>query len=335
MRVLLTGGAGYIGAHVAIELQQQGHEVVIADNFANSRRGTAARIERVTGIAPELFDIDVANRSQLDELFSVIRVEAVIHLAGHKSVEDSVRDPLEYYDNNLLSTLSLLSVMRRWSVRKMVFSSSATVYQEPTHPPISETSTVGLGQTSPYGRTKAMIEAILADFAGSDPLFEASILRYFNPVGAHMSGLIGEAPLGKPSNLLPLVGQAAMGQRAHVSVFGNSYDTLDGTGVRDYIHVVDLALGHVAALEGLARGVETFNLGTGTGHSVLDVIKAYERAAGRQVPYRLEASRNGDVARSFADVSKVKRELGWTASRTLDDSCRDDWRWRRGNADLD
>jgi len=328
MRVLLTGGAGYIGSHVAVELQQLGHEVIIVDNFTNSARGIENRVEQITQVSPEIHDLDVADRSQLEDLFSVARIDSVIHLAGHKAVAESVRNPLKYYRNNLSTTMTLLETMMAHGVGRLVFSSSATVYEEPTLPPITELSPVGLALTNPYGRTKAIIEGLLHDLAASDPTFEISILRYFNPVGAHQSGLIGENPTGTPNNLLPIVGQVAAGRRDRVSVFGDQFDTPDGTGVRDYIHVVDLALGHVAALNRLRPGAHSYNLGTGRGHSVLDVIGTYGRVIGREIPYAVEEARVGDVATSFADVTKAQRELAWRATRSLEDSCRDAWRWQ-------
>lgn len=333
LRVLLTGGAGYIGSHVAVELLEQNHTVIVADSLANSSDESLRRVQSIAGASLDFHMIDLTDEEATLALFEQVHVDAVMHFAGSKSVGESLSNPLEYYRNNVGSALSVLSAMKSHGVTKFVFSSSATVYEEPAPLPAPETAATGLRLANPYGRTKAMIESILLDLANADPLFEASILRYFNPVGAHASGLIGEDPRGTPNNLMPFVSQVATGQREKVLVFGDKYDTPDGTGVRDYIHVVDLAHGHIAALDHLSPGVQVFNLGTGRGSSVLEVIAAYSAAAGRTIPFEVVAARDGDVATSYADVSRAETVLGWKATRTLQDSCEDSWRWQSANPD--
>ena len=331
MKILLTGGAGYIGSHTAVELLDDGHSVVIIDNLSNSSRESIARVESITDQKIDFYEADVRDKSALDEIFTDHNIDAVIHFAGLKAVGESVEKPLEYYRNNLDSTLELLDAMKRHGVTKLVFSSSATVYGTPQSLPLTEESPVGAGITNPYGQTKYMIEQIITDFAKSWPEFEATILRYFNPVGAHSSGLIGEDPKGIPNNLLPYVSQVAVGKREFVSVFGDDYDTPDGTGVRDYIHVVDLARGHVAALEGSRAGMNVYNLGTGNGVSVLELIKAFSESSGQEVPYKITARRPGDVASCYADASKAANKLGWRAEHTIHEACRDSWRWQSNN----
>jgi UDP-glucose 4-epimerase len=333
MRVLLTGGAGYIGSHTAVELLKSGHDVTVLDNLANSNVESIRRVEHITGRKVSLHIGDLTNSGDVETVFAGETIDAVVHFAGLKSVAESVSMPLEYYRNNIDSTLVLLDAMTRWQVKDLVFSSSATVYEPDGSNPVSESGTVGLDLANPYGRTKAMIEHILRDFAVADAGMRIAILRYFNPVGAHPSGLIGEDPKGIPNNLMPYVSQVAQGKRDRVSVFGDQYETHDGTGVRDYVHVVDLAAGHVAALAGLAPGVDAFNLGTGRGASVLEVIDAFSSVIERPVPFEIVAPRPGDVASSFADVSKSKSVLGWEAKLTLEDACADAWRWQSSNPD--
>jgi UDP-glucose 4-epimerase len=331
MRVLLTGGAGYIGSHTAVELLQGGHDVIVFDNLVNSNVESVRRVEHITGRNISLHVGDLTDPPQVEKVFAHERIDAVVHLAGLKSVAESVVDPLEYYRNNIDSTLVLLDTMARWQVKDLVFSSSATVYEPGEVNPVAENARVGLNLANPYGRSKAMIEHILVDLAAAHTDLRIAILRYFNPVGAHRSGLIGEYPKGVPNNLMPYVAQVALGKRDRVSVFGDQYSTHDGTGMRDYVHVVDLAAGHVAALAGLRRGVEAFNLGTGRGASVLEVIAAFSAVTERPVPFEIVAPRAGDVASSFADVSKSKNLLGWEAKLTLEDACADAWRWQTSN----
>jgi UDP-glucose 4-epimerase len=329
--ILVTGGTGYIGSHTCVELIQAGHAVVIVDNLSNSRVEVLARIEAITGTRPDFEQGDVRDVAFLDRVLATRQPNAVIHFAGLKAVGESVAKPLAYYDNNVTGSLTLLAAMRRAGVRTMVFSSSATVYGDPHRVPIREDFPVSA--TNPYGRSKLMIEEILADLAHAEPDWRIARLRYFNPVGAHTSGLIGEDPNGIPNNLMPFIAQVAVGRRDHLSVFGDDYPTPDGTGVRDYIHVVDLALGHLAALDALraASGLLTVNLGTGVGYSVLDVVRAFEQASGRPVPYRIAPRRAGDIARCYADPSLAARLLGWRARHGLDAMCADTWRWQRGN----
>ena len=328
---LVTGGAGYIGSHTLIELINNNFEVVVIDNLANSSRESLRRVEQITGHEIPFVEADVRDQSALDDIFTTYDIDSVIHFAGLKAVGESVAKPLEYYDNNLVSTMTLLEAMREHNVKQLVFSSSATVYGSPSELPLRETSTVGVGLTNPYGKTKYMIEQIIQDYCAADPTFEATILRYFNPIGAHQSGQIGEDPNGIPNNLLPYVAQVAVGKLQSVGVFGDDYDTPDGTGVRDYIHVVDLARGHVAALQHMKAGASIYNLGTGSGTSVLEIIKAFSKACGRDLPYEIKPRRAGDIAACYADCSKAERELGWRAELSIEQACADSWRWQSQN----
>ena len=328
---LVTGGAGYIGSHTLIELINNNFDVVVVDNLVNSSRESLRRVEQITGHEIPFIEADVRDQSVLDDIFTTYSIDSVIHFAGLKAVGESVAKPLEYYDNNLVSTLALLEAMRKHGVKQLVFSSSATVYGSPSELPLRETSTVGVGLTNPYGKTKYMIEQIIQDYCAADPTFEATILRYFNPIGAHQSGQIGEDPNGIPNNLLPYVAQVAVGKLQSVGVFGNDYDTPDGTGVRDYIHVVDLARGHVAALQHMKAGVSIYNLGTGSGTSVLEIIKAFSKACGRDLPYEIKPRRAGDIAACYADCSKAERELGWRAKLSIEQACADSWHWQSQN----
>ena len=332
MTVLLTGGAGYIGSHSAVELLAAGHEAVIADDLSNASEKAVARVEQISGKSVRFYRIDINDRSALRRVFAENRIDAVMHFAGFKAVGESVREPLKYYRNNLGSTLSLLQCMDEAGCRRIIFSSSATVYGTPKALPLTEDSPVG-PCSNPYGWTKLMIEQILRDWVATDPETSVVLLRYFNPVGAHPSGLIGEAPNGIPNNLMPYISQVAVGRRERLSVFGNDYPTPDGTGVRDYIHVVDLARGHVAALGWAAahRGTEVFNLGTGRGSSVLQLVAAFERAAGVPIPYVIASRREGDVPECWADPGKAERLLGWRAELGLDEMCRDSWNWQQKN----
>ena len=330
-KVLVTGGAGYIGSHTVVELVGAGHEVVVLDNLSNASRRSLERVERITGVRVPLVEGDIRDAALLRELLARERFDATLHFAGLKAVGESVATPLEYYDCNIAGTTTLLECLREAGVCDFVFSSSATVYGDPQSVPIREDAPTG--PTNPYGRTKWMIEFILRDLAAADPRWSIGILRYFNPAGAHPSGLIGEDPRGIPNNLMPFVSQVAVGRREALSVFGGDYPTHDGTGVRDYIHVVDLARGHLAALEhALERnGAFTVNLGTGIGYSVLDVVAAFERASGRTVPYRIVDRRPGDVAACYADPSYAAELLGWRARLGIDDMCADAWRWQQKN----
>ncbi len=329
--ILVTGGAGYIGSHTLIELINNNFNVVVVDNLVNSSRESLRRVEQITGHEIPFIEADVRDRSVLDDIFTTYSIDSVIHFAGLKAVGESVAKPLEYYDNNLVSTMALLEAMRKHGVKQLVFSSSATVYGSPSELPLRETSTVGVGLTNPYGKTKYMIEQIIQDYCAADPAFEATILRYFNPIGAHESGQIGEDPNGIPNNLLPYVAQVAVGKLQSVGVFGDDYDTPDGTGVRDYIHVVDLARGHVAALQHMKAGANVYNLGTGSGTSVLEIIKAFSKACGRDLPYEIKPRRTGDIAACYADCSKAERELGWRAELSIEQACADSWRWQSQN----
>ena len=332
MKILLTGGAGYIGSHTAIELINKGYEVVIADNFYNAKPVVIDRIEEISGVRPTVYAIDVADKAALTKLFSEQEIDSVIHFAGYKAVGESVAKPIEYYRNNLDTTLTLLEVMREFGVKKIVFSSSATVYGVPEVVPLHEQLPTK-GCTNPYGWTKYMIEQILRDVSVAYPEMSCVLLRYFNPVGAHKSGKIGEDPQGIPNNLMPYISQVAVGKLKELSVFGDDYDTHDGTGVRDYIHVVDLAKGHVCAIEYAAKneGSEVINLGTGVGYSVLDMVKAFEKTTGKAVPYKIAPRRAGDVAECYSDPAKAKKLLGWTAEYNLEDMCADAWRWQSQN----
>ncbi len=331
MNVLLTGGAGYIGSHTAVECQEAGHKVVVFDNLSNSSVTSLDRVTQITGKPVHFVHGDIRDRAALRQVFSDIAIDAVVHFAGLKAVGESVEKPLLYYDNNVAGSVVLFEEMAAAGVKTVVFSSSATVYGDPATVPITED--FPLSATNPYGRSKLFIEEMLRDIARSDPGWNISLLRYFNPVGAHESGLIGEDPRGIPNNLMPYVAQVAVGRLPFLSVFGGDYPTPDGTGVRDYIHVVDLARGHVAALNKLSHlgGVQTWNLGTGRGVSVLDMVRAFELASGCSVPYRIVARRAGDVAQCWADPSRAERELGWRAEYDLPRMCADAWRWQQGN----
>lgn len=333
MNILVTGGAGYIGSHTIIELLASGHSVVVVDNLSNSSAESLRRVEQITGQAVPFHEFDLRDRARLEALFASEKIDAVIHFAGLKAVGESVAKALWYYQNNLESTLTLLDVMRQHGVKKLVFSSSATVYGDPAKLPITED--MPLSATNPYGQTKLMIEQILRDTAATNEGWQFTSLRYFNPVGAHPSGLIGEDPSGIPNNLLPFVSQVAVGKREQLSVFGDDYDTVDGTGVRDYIHVVDLAKAHVAALEhlGAPNEYKYYNVGTGQGTSVLELVHAFERAAEREIPYQVVARRPGDIAACYADPSLAREELGWQAELSIQDACRDSWKWQSENPD--
>ena len=333
MKVLVTGGAGYIGSHTILELVASGHEVVIVDNLVNSDREAIRRIEKISGNSFPFYEIDCCDAVKLGQVFVDHKIDAVIHFAGLKAVGESVAEPLRYYQNNLGSTLALCTAMQKHKVNKLIFSSSATVYGPPSELPLKESSQVGIGITNPYGQTKYMIEQILRDLVLSNPTWQISLLRYFNPIGAHSSGLIGEDPSGIPNNLLPYVSQVAIGKLDKISVYGDDYDTPDGSAVRDYIHVVDLARGHVAALGRLpaAGTIETYNLGTGRGTSVLELIKAFEQACGKTLAYEIAPRRRGDIASCYADASKAARQLGWQATNTISDACADAWRWQLQN----
>ena len=332
MKVLVTGGTGFIGSHTVVELLNAGYDVVIADNLYNSKALVVDRIETITGKRPALYEIDVQDRAALTDLFDKEGIDAVIHFAGYKAVGESTRKPLEYYSNNIGSTLVLCDVMRQHGCKKIVFSSSATVYGDPAEIPITENCPMG-ETTNPYGATKAMQERILTDLWKSDNEWQVILLRYFNPIGAHESGLIGEDPKGIPNNLLPYVSKVAIGELPIVHVFGNDYDTPDGTGVRDYIHVVDLAKGHVKSLDHIKElpGVSVINLGTGIGYSVLDIVRAFSKACGKELPYVIEARRPGDVATCYSDPSRAKELIGWVAEKNLEDMCRDAWNWQSKN----
>jgi UDP-glucose 4-epimerase len=333
MNILLTGGAGYIGSHTAIELLNAGHDIIVVDNLSNSSEESLKRVEQITGKNVKFYNADVCDASALDLPFTENSIDGVIHFAGLKSVGESVAKPIEYYRNNIDSTLSLLEVMKKHGVNKLVFSSSATVYGDPESLPLTEKSRVGVGITNPYGWTKYMNEIILSDVANADEAFEITLLRYFNPVGAHESGLTGEDPSDIPNNLLPYVSQTAVGKREKVSVFGGDYDTVDGTGVRDYIHVVDLAKGHLAAINHSKPGVNTYNLATGKGTSVLELIAAFSKACGHEVPYTIVDRRPGDVAACYASAAKAEQEIGWIAEKTIEQACEDSWRWQSQNPD--
>ena len=332
MKILVTGGTGFIGSHTCVELLNSGYEVVIADNLYNSKELVVDRIETITGKRPVFYNLDICDREALNELFDKENIDAAIHFAGYKAVGESTQKPIEYYHNNIESTLTLCDVMRKHGVKKIVFSSSATVYGDPAFDPITEECPLG-ETTNPYGATKSMQERILTDIWRSDNEWQVMLLRYFNPIGAHASGLIGEDPKGIPNNLLPYAAQVASGKRECIHVFGNDYDTPDGTGIRDYIHVVDLAKGHVKAIEGMETlpGVQIFNLGTGNGYSVLDIIKAFSAACGRDLPYVIDPRRPGDVAQCYSDPTKAKEVLGWVAEKNIEDMCRDAWNWQSRN----
>ncbi len=329
MAILLPGGAGYIGSHTAVELLNEGKEIIIIDNFSNSKPEVLEKIKQITGKKLKFYEIDYLDKEKLEKVFKENNVEAVMNFAGYKAVGESVQKPIEYYTNNISGCLVLLDTMRKYGVKKFIFSSSATVYGDPEVIPITEECKTG-GTTNPYGATKLFIEQILKDTYASDDTWDICILRYFNPVGAHESGLIGEEPQGIPNNLMPYIVRVASGKLQQLSVFGDDYNTPDGTGVRDYIHVVDLAKGHVLALNKLdkeEKGLYIYNLGTGTGYSVLDMVKAFEKSTGKKVPYKIAPRRAGDIAQCYARPDKAEKELGWTAKKTLEDMCKDSWNY--------
>lgn len=331
MKILVTGGAGYIGSHTCVELLNAGHEVVVVDNFCNASEESVKRVEKITGKSVKLYAGDVRDKKLLDKIFAENKIDSVIHFAGLKAVGESCAMPIEYYDNNLGGTLCLLDAMRNGGCKSIVFSSSATVYGTPEKLPLDEECAIG-GTTNPYGTSKYFQEIMLRDVYSSDNDWKVVLLRYFNPVGAHASGLIGEDPKGIPNNLTPYIAKVAIGELKEVGVFGNDYDTPDGTGVRDYIHVVDLAKGHVAAIEKVtAPGVYTYNLGTGIGCSVLDVIHAFEKACGHKLAYSIKPRRPGDIAACYANADKAKRELGWQAQLGIDEMCASLWNWQSKN----
>lgn len=329
MKVLIAGGAGYIGSHTVVQLYQAGHSCIIADNLCNSSVKAVKQTSKIIGQEVKFYNVDLCNNKELEHIFAENKFDAVIHFAGLKAVGESVEKPLLYYKNNLNSTLILCDTMQKYNVKKLVFSSSATVYGDPSKIPITEDSPIR--PTNPYGQTKAMIEQILTDLAASDPSWSITLLRYFNPVGAHKSGLIGEDPNGTPNNLVPYISQVAIGKLKALSIYGNDYDTVDGTGVRDYIHVIDLANGHVKAIENLKPGVSTYNLGTGQGTSVLEMVKAFEKASGKTIPINFAPRRAGDIATCYADPSKAKKEIGWESKHSIQDMCIDTWNWQSQN----
>lgn len=331
--ILVTGGLGYIGSHTCVELQKQGWQVLIIDNLYNSKRDVVDRIAKITGIRPVFYEADVCDEKALSEIFSQWRIDGVIHFAGYKAVGESVQKPLMYYENNLISTLCLLRVMQKFGVGVIVFSSSATVYDASNRSPLKED--MRCGATNPYGQTKVMIEQILIDLSRADAYWHPVLLRYFNPIGAHPSGLLGESPVGIPNNLMPYICQVAQGKLEKLHIFGDDYDTPDGTGVRDYIHVMDLARGHVAALAHANRpGVRIYNLGTGRGTSVLELVHAFEKANGLCIPYVIDGRRPGDNAIVYADCALAERELGWRAEQTLEEACRSAWNFQRNHGDV-
>ena len=330
-KVLVTGGAGYIGSHTLVELLAAGHEPIVIDNLVNSSAESLKRVAKISGQEVPFYQFDLCDSEKLNALCAAENFDAVIHFAGLKAVGESVAKPLEYYQNNLQSTLTLLAAMEKHHIPSLIFSSSATVYGDPSELPLKETSRVGVGLTNPYGKTKYFIEEILRDWSAAHLDKQVTILRYFNPIGAHPSGLIGEDPQGPPNNLMPYVAQVAAGVRPELTINGNDYDTPDGTGVRDYIHVVDLARGHVAALSNPATGVRTYNLGTGKGVSVMEAVAAFEKACGHPIAYKIGPRRAGDIATCYASADLAAAELGWRATKTLDEACQDAWRWQSQN----
>ena len=332
MSILVTGGAGYIGSHTVVELQNSGYDVVVCDNLSNSSKTSLERVKMITGKDVPFYLADIRDRDAMNRIFEQEKIDSVIHFAGLKAVGESVAKPWEYYDNNITGTLTLIDVMRKHNVKNIIFSSSATVYGIPEYSPITEDFPKGQCM-HPYGWTKSMLEQILTDMHTSDPCWNVVILRYFNPIGAHKSGLIGEDPSGIPNNLMPYVTQVAVGKRPELGVFGNDYDTHDGTGVRDYIHVVDLAVGHVKALRMIKEnaGLKIYNLGTGTGYSVLDIVHNFEEATGVTVPYSIKPRRPGDIDIYYASPAKAKEELGWVAAYGVREMCEDSWRWQKMN----
>ena len=332
MRILVTGGMGYIGSHTCVELIQAGYSVVVVDNLCNSSAESLKRVEEITGKSVKFYQVDLLDRAGLDRIFAEEKIEAVIHFAGLKAVGESVAKPLEYYWNNIAGTVVLCQAMAAHGVKRIVFSSSATVYGSPKEIPITENCPKG-EITNPYGQTKGMLEQVLTDLHRSDPEWRVILLRYFNPIGAHKSGRIGENPKGIPNNLLPYVAQVAVGRLEKLGVFGDDYDTPDGTGVRDYIHVTDLAIGHVKAMEKIetTEGVHIYNLGTGKGYSVLEIVHAFEKACGKPIPYEIKDRRPGDIATCYSDPTTAREELGWVAERGIEEMCEDAWRWQSNN----
>lgn len=332
MAVLVTGGAGFIGSHTIVELLSEGYEVVVVDNLSNSSAKSLERVEEITGKSVKFYEADILDGAALDKIFAENEIDSVIHFAGLKAVGESVQKPWEYYNNNITGSLVLFDVMKKHGVKNIIFSSSATVYGTPAEIPVTEKCPKG-EITNPYGQTKSMLEQMLMDIQKADPQWNVILLRYFNPIGAHKSGRIGENPNGIPNNLMPYVTQVAVGKLKCLGVFGNDYDTPDGTGVRDYIHVVDLALGHVKSIEKLKEnpGLKIYNLGTGTGYSVLDIVKNFEAATGVAVPYEIKPRRAGDIATNYADATLAKEELGWVAQRGIKEMCEDAWRWQSNN----
>lgn len=333
MSILVTGGAGYIGSHTCVELLNAGYEITVVDNLYNSNPKSLDRVKELTGKDFKFYECDIRDTEGMDKIFKENKIDAVIHFAGLKAVGESCEKPLEYYDNNIGGTLKLCDVMRNNGCKNIVFSSSATVYGMNNISPLKETMKTG-GTTNPYGTTKYMIEIILEDLCKADSEWNVTLLRYFNPIGAHKSGRIGENPNGIPNNLMPYITQVAIGKREFLSVYGDDYDTHDGTGVRDYIHVVDLAEGHVKAVDNILegnKGVQIFNLGTGVGYSVLDIVKAFNKAYGKELPYKIAPRRAGDIATCYSDPSKAKEVLGWTAKRGIEEMCEDSWRWQSNN----
>lgn len=331
MRILVTGGAGYIGSHTCVVLLEAGYDIVVLDNFSNSKPESCKRIKVISGRDFPVYNADLLDKDAIQNVFSENKIDAVIHFAGLKAVGESIREPIRYYHNNVSGTLVLCDVMQQFGVTKLVFSSSATVYGTSDHVPFKEN--IPLKPINPYGQTKAMIEQILQDVSNANPLFCVALLRYFNPVGAHPSGCLGEDPNGLPNNLVPFLTQVAVGKLKELSIYGSDYCTPDGTGVRDYIHVLDLADGHLKALKWVLmnRGIDSFNLGTGIGYSVLDVVRTFEEASGVKIHYQFTGRRPGDIAVSYADPSKAKRVLGWQAEHTLTEMCKDSWRWQKNN----
>ena len=329
MSVLVTGGAGYIGSHTVVELLNENKEVIVVDNFSNSKPEMLDKIKKITNKDFKFYELDYSNKEKMDKVFAENKIDSVIHFAGYKEVGESVEKPIEYYTNNVSGTLNLLDVMRKHNVKTIIFSSSATVYGDPEVVPLTEMCKIG-GTTNPYGSSKLFIEQILKDVYKSDNTWDVCILRYFNPIGSHESGIIGEEPQGRPNNLMPYIVRVASGELEELSIFGNDYNTPDGTGVRDYIHVVDLAKGHIKALEKLEKeksGIYIYNLGTGKGYSVLDMVHAFEKTTGQKIKYKITERRAGDIATCYADATKAKEELNWVAEKTLEDMCRDSWNY--------
>ena len=326
---LVTGGAGYIGSHTVVELLNENKEVIVVDNFSNSKPEMLDKIKKITNKDFKFYELDYSNKEKMDKVFAENKIDSVIHFAGYKAVGESVEKPIEYYTNNVSGTLNLLDVMRKHNVKTIIFSSSATVYGDPEVVPLTEMCKIG-GTTNPYGSSKLFIEQILKDVYKSDNTWDVCILRYFNPIGSHESGIIGEEPQGRPNNLMPYIVRVASGELEELSIFGNDYNTPDGTGVRDYIHVVDLAKGHIKALEKLEKeksGIYIYNLGTGKGYSVLDMVHAFEKTTGQKIKYKITERRAGDIATCYADATKAKEELNWVAEKTLEDMCRDSWNY--------